>query len=71
VLAGLEDERPTQIGMPEKTRVAAGAPAQLDLFLHPKPSEVERILREIDLDRVTPLDALALLSRLRDLSKTP
>jgi DNA mismatch repair protein MutS len=69
VLAGLEDERPTQIGMPEKTRIAAGAPSQLDLFARSAPSEVERILKEIDLDRVTPLDALALLSRLRDIAR--
>jgi DNA mismatch repair protein MutS len=68
VLAGLEDERPTQIGMPEKTRITAGAPAQLELFAHSRPSEVERILKEIDLNRVTPLDALALLSRLRDIA---
>jgi DNA mismatch repair protein MutS len=67
VLAGLEDERPSQAGMPEKTRVSAGVPPQLELFASPKPSEVERVLGEIDLDRVTPIEALALLARLKDL----
>ena len=68
VLAGLEEERPTKVGMPEKTRAAAAASPQLDLFSRPQPSEVERILKEIDLDRVTPIEALALLARLRDLA---
>jgi DNA mismatch repair protein MutS len=67
VLAGLEDERPSQVGMPEKTRVSAGAPPQLELFVPPKPSEVERVLKEIDLDKVTPMEALSLLARLKDM----
>jgi hypothetical protein len=39
----------------------------MDLFVAAKPSEVERALGEIDLDRVTPLEALALLSSLKKL----
>jgi DNA mismatch repair protein MutS len=68
VLAGLEDERPCQIGMPEKTRRAATP--QLELFLRPATSEVERVLKDIDLNRVTPIEALSLLSRLKELAET-
>ncbi len=70
VLAGLEDERPAQIGMPERTRrTATSAAPQLELFGKPGTSEVERVLKEIDLDRVTPIEALALLSRLKELAE--
>ncbi len=69
VLKGLEEERPLQIGMPEKTKKTAGKPSrQLELFTRYTPSEVERILKEIDLDRVTPIEALSLLSRLKELA---
>jgi DNA mismatch repair protein MutS len=64
VLRGLESDRPAPAGMPEAARQGGGA-AQLDLFGAAKPSEVERALGEIDLDRVTPLEALALLSSLK------
>jgi hypothetical protein len=50
--------------MPDAARRGGGA-AQMDLFAAAKPSEVERALGEIDLDRVTPLEALALLSSLK------
>ncbi|MCP4676438.1 MAG: DNA mismatch repair protein MutS, partial [Deltaproteobacteria bacterium] len=69
VLEGLEDERPAQAGMPEKTRVSSGSTPQLDLFAPARVSEVERVLSEIDLDRVTPIEALALLSRLKDMGE--
>ncbi|MBW2276596.1 MAG: DNA mismatch repair protein MutS [Deltaproteobacteria bacterium] len=66
VLRSLEEERPAPTGMPETARQSAGSAPQLDLFAaNAKPSEVERVLKEIDLDRLTPLEALALLSRLR------
>jgi len=66
VLRGLEEERPAPVGMPEAARRSAGSTSQLDLFSPAiAPSEVERVLKEIDLDRLTPLEALALLSRLR------
>jgi hypothetical protein len=48
-----------------------GRAAQLDLFAAAKPSEAERVLGEIDLDRVTPLEALALLSKLKKMIKAP
>ena len=38
---------------------------QLALFA-PGPSEVERELRELDLDRMTPIDALLKLKELRE-----
>jgi DNA mismatch repair protein MutS len=66
VLRSLEEERPAPTGMPETARRSAGSAPQLDLFAPDvKPSEVERVLKEIDLDRLTPIEALALLSRLR------
>jgi hypothetical protein len=65
VLSSLEQERPAPSGMPETARRSAGSAPQLDLFGAAQPSEVERILKELDLDRVTPLEALALLTRLR------
>ncbi|MCP4674001.1 MAG: DNA mismatch repair protein MutS, partial [Deltaproteobacteria bacterium] len=58
VLAGLEDERQPQTGMPEKTRVSSGTSPQMDLFAPAQISEVERVLEEINLDRVTPIEAL-------------
>ena len=64
VLRGLEQERPAPAGMPASTK--KGKPTlQMDLFTAAKPSEVERMLAEIDLDRITPLEALALLASLK------
>jgi DNA mismatch repair protein MutS len=64
VLRGLEEERPAPAGMPAST-AKGKAIAQMDLFAAAKPSEIERALAEIDLDRVTPLEALALLASLK------
>ncbi len=69
VLHGLEDDGPKQGGVPEKTRVSGDSTPQLDLFASAQTSETERVLREIDLDRVTPLEALALLARLKEMSE--
>ncbi|MDJ0764910.1 MAG: DNA mismatch repair protein MutS [Myxococcota bacterium] len=69
LLSGLETERPTREGMPEKKRTGTPEGHQLELFMPDRPSEVERILDEIDLDRVTPLEGLALLSRLKEMTK--
>jgi DNA mismatch repair protein MutS len=66
VLRGLETDRPAPIGMPESARRGGGA-HQLDLFAAAKPSEAERAIGEIDLDRVTPLEALALLASIKKL----
>ena len=65
VLGSLEEERPAPAGMPETARRSSGSAPQLDLFSAARPSEVERVLGEIDLDRITPLEALALLTRLK------
>jgi DNA mismatch repair protein MutS len=70
VLRGLESDRPAPAGMPDAAK-QGGRELQLDLFAAAKPSEVERALGEIDLDRVTPLEALALLSSLKKMIKTP
>jgi DNA mismatch repair protein MutS len=65
VLRSLEEDRPAPAAMPEAARRSPGKSLQLDLFGGAKPSEVERILAEIDLDRVTPIEALSLLGRLK------
>jgi DNA mismatch repair protein MutS len=69
VLAGLEKDNPAPAGMPESARRSPGASPQLDLFARSKPSEAERVLKETDIDRVTPLEALALLARLKELAE--
>jgi DNA mismatch repair protein MutS len=70
VLSGLEEERPSETAqMPKVARRKTGHPAQLDLFCKPRPSEVERVLREVDIDRLTPLEALALMARLKSMTK--
>jgi DNA mismatch repair protein MutS len=68
VLANLEESQYTAEAVP---RLAGGAHGplgsggpQLQLF-EPKPSEVEREIGEIDLDRMTPLDALGKLAELK------
>ncbi len=65
VLRGLEEDHPAPGGMPEAAREENGAADQLPLFAAPSKSEAERVLAEIDLDRVTPLEALSLLARLK------
>ena len=63
VLSGLDEERPTPAGMPRSA--TRSSEPQLDLFNTSRPSEVERVLSQIDLDRVTPLESLALLTSLK------
>jgi len=48
-----------------RLRPPAAAPEQVSLFAPRGPSPVERKLLEVDLDRTTPLDALALLAALK------
>jgi DNA mismatch repair protein MutS len=65
ILTSLEQEEPkTPTGkVPQEAKQAP----QLDLFARPQPSEVERIIKEIDINRITPLEALSLLTRLKDM----
>lgn len=65
ILTSLEQDEPkTPTGkVPPKARHSP----QLDLFARPRPSEVERIIKEIDINRITPLEALSLLTRLKDM----
>ena len=65
ILTSLEQEEPkTPTGkVPQKAKQAP----QLDLFARPQPSEVERIIKEIDINRITPLEALSLLTRLKEM----
>jgi DNA mismatch repair protein MutS len=69
VLANLEDAQYTADAVP---RLAEGAHGplgtggpQLQLF-EPHPSEVEREIGELDLDTMTPLDALGKLAELKE-----
>jgi DNA mismatch repair protein MutS len=61
VLAGLE-RRASRPGSPPGRRGEPVPPAQLSLFPGPEPAQLAE-LRRLDLDRMPPLDALALLHR--------
>jgi DNA mismatch repair protein MutS len=70
ILGDLEEGAPLPSGTPSRMRAVDDAGrAQLDLFAPEKtrPSEVERTLRQLDIDQLKPVDALVALSRLRDL----
>jgi DNA mismatch repair protein MutS len=65
ILADLERGAP----LPSGRRSSLRGVGQLDLFAPPpasrEPSEVERTLAELDVDRLRPLDALVLLAKLK------
>ncbi|MCB9591382.1 MAG: DNA mismatch repair protein MutS [Sandaracinaceae bacterium] len=67
ILADLESGAPLPGGRPASLR----GRAQLELFApapaQREPSAVERTLRELDVDRLRPLDALVTLARLKDM----
>jgi DNA mismatch repair protein MutS len=71
VLHNLEGREFDERGRPHLAGPAAapgaGAQAQLGLFAAPRPGEVRALekLRDVDPERITPIDALALLARLR------
>ncbi len=44
-------------------------PSQLDLFYGARESEVEKELKNMDIDKLTPLDALLILKKLKDMLK--
>ena len=79
LLVDLERGAPLPSGAPAKLRgLDGGGRAQLDLFGQPvdshaerPPSEVERTLAQLDIDRMRPVDALVALARLRDLLAGP
>ena len=70
ILSDLESGAPLPGGRPASLR----GRAQLELFAAPaaarEPSAVERTLRELDVDRLRPLDALVTLARLKDMLET-
>jgi DNA mismatch repair protein MutS len=71
ILAGLERDELSRGGRPTLTSAASDPQTQLGLFAAPPAAEsvVEARLRELDLDRMTPLDALTLLAELKRASK--
>ncbi len=74
ILKTLEGGEALPSGAPARMRrLDAEGRAQLELFAaapaEASPSEVEATLRELDVDRMTPLDALVALARLRGLLK--
>ena len=70
ILHSLESEAPRAVsGVVPMPAVAARSP-QLDLFAASKPSEVEKLLQEVDVNRLTPIEALSLLSRLKGMLET-
>jgi DNA mismatch repair protein MutS len=73
ILKTLEGGEALPSGAPARMRrLDREGRAQLELFAPaeaPAPSEVEATLRELDVDRMTPLDALLALARLRAMLK--
>jgi DNA mismatch repair protein MutS len=72
ILKALEHGEALPSGTPSRMRpVDAEGRAQLDLFVPAAeahaPSEVETTLRELDVERMTPVEALVALSRLKDM----
>lgn len=69
ILADLEGGAPLPSGAPARMRgLDSAGRAQLELFasVEPsKPSEVEATLRQLDVDHMTPVDALVALARLK------
>ncbi len=65
VLTELEKERPAQAEMPKAAKKARSA--QLELFAPARKSEVDKALEKIDVDRITPIEALSMLHRLKAL----
>ena len=67
ILADLEQGAP----LPSGRRASLRGKSQLELFAGPatpaEPSEVEKTLAQVDVDRMRPLDALLTLSRLKDM----
>ncbi|HEY8432275.1 MAG TPA: DNA mismatch repair protein MutS, partial [Sandaracinaceae bacterium] len=67
ILADLESGAP----LPGGRRATLRAKGQLELFAPPpalrEPSEVERTLAELDVDRLRPVDALLMLARLKEM----
>ena len=67
ILAGLERDELSRGGRPTLAGADAAPQTQLGLFAAPPVTDmpVVRRLREVDLDRMTPLDALTLLAELK------
>ena len=68
ILANLEANELTPNRTPKLAQRQAGRDVdrrQLSLFEPPKPSEVEKNLKSLDIDKLTPLDALVKLNELK------
>jgi len=68
ILVGLEQDGLSRSGHPSLTAEKSGPQAQLGLFAASLPAtnpSVGKRLREVDLDRTTPIDALKLLAELK------
>ena len=68
ILAGLERDELSRGGRPALSAPPNAAGVQLGLFQAPAPAHHERVLRrvrEVDVDRLTPIDALGLLAELK------
>jgi DNA mismatch repair protein MutS len=66
ILKGLEKENPQTRGGVKMPETAKKSP-QLDLFLQTETSKVEQLLKEIDINRITPLEALSLITKLKNM----
>jgi DNA mismatch repair protein MutS len=68
ILANLEANELSPNRMPKLANRKAGREVdqnQLSLFLNPKSSKLEKTLKNLDISRITPLDALVKLNELK------
>lgn len=65
ILAALEQDELTRGGRPSVTRTAGEPQQQLGLFQPPAEDRFAERLRSLDIDRLTPLEALTLLAELK------
>lgn len=70
ILADLEAEARAPGGHRERVRSLVAGATQLPLFAEPEPSPVEEELKQINVDELSPLEALNLLYRLQQLAKS-
>lgn len=65
ILFGLERDELARSGSPTQETVDANRQAQLGLFVNPSDDAITRRLRQVNIDQMTPVDALAFLNELK------
>ncbi len=65
ILFGLERDELVRSGSPTQETVDSKRQAQLGLFVNPSDDAITRRLRQVNIDQMTPVDALAFLNELK------